>query len=133
MFPIDLRLDAGVVRELRGAGKILAEVEWDDTWGDVNIFGRILIVDGGEPDINTAVADVTARLEELDWKVVSRHANQIFLESGSWENVILGVERADTFSFDESREGRVGLTIQSATKRSKNGTPVVMHVRPVES
>jgi hypothetical protein len=133
MFPIDLRLDAGVVRELRGAGKILAEVEWDDTWGDVNIFGRILIVDGGEPDINAAVAGVTARLEELDWRVKSRYADQIFMESARWENVILGVERADTFSFDELKEGRVGLAIQSSTKRSENGTPVVMHVRPVDS
>lgn len=133
MFPIDLRLDAGVVRELRGVGKILAEVEWDDTWGDVNIFGRILIVDGGEPDINAAVAGVTARLEKLDWKVKGRYADQIFMESGSWENVLLEVERADTFSFDELKEGRVGLAIQSATKRSENGTPVVMLVRPVES
>jgi hypothetical protein len=133
MFPSELRLDAGVTRELRGAGKILEEVDWKDTWSDVDIFGKILMVEGGEADVVAAVADVTDRLKELEWQIVGRPYGQFEMTSDRWEDVTVIVADSDAFIFDDVENAYAGLALANAAKRSEPRPLVIVAARPDDS
>jgi hypothetical protein len=132
VFPSELRLEPEVVRELRGVGTVLAEEEWKDTWGDVDIFGRIFIVDGGELGIPAAVQDLTERLTKLDWKVVNKSYGQIGLMAERWDDVKVVVASADAFIYDDVENARVALAIENVTKRSASDSLVILSVRPLD-
>ncbi|WP_441109414.1 hypothetical protein [Nonomuraea sp. ZG12] len=130
MFPSELRLDAGVTRELRGAGKILEEVDWTDTWSDVDIFGKIFMVDGGESDVVAAVADVADRLKELEWQIIGHPDGEFEMTSGRWKDVIVIVTSYDAFIFDDAENAYAGLALANAAKRSESRSLVIVAARP---
>jgi hypothetical protein len=132
VFPSELRVEPEVVSELRGVGKILKEVEWKDTWGGVDIFGEVLIVDGQELSGAAAVEDVAKRLRELDWKVVDRPYGQLVMTAEKWKDVRVTVASVDAFIYDDVENTQVALAITQATRRGGSGSPVILAVRPLD-
>jgi hypothetical protein len=107
-------------------------VEWKDTWGDVDIFGEVLIVDGQELSGAAAVEDVAKRLRELDWKVVDRPYGQLVMTAEKWKDVRVTVASVDAFIYDDVENTQVALAITEVTRRSGSGSPVILAVRPLD-
>jgi hypothetical protein len=132
VFPSEVRVEPEVVNELRNVGQVLKEVEWKDTWGDVDFFGEVLVVDGRDPSSAAAVEDVVKRLGELDWKVANRPFGQWVMTTEKWKDVEVTVASVDAFIYDDVENTQVALAITQVTRRGGSGSPVILAARPLD-
>lgn len=140
LFPTTLRVEPGVVSDMRGLGEVLAATQRDPSWDGETQVTEVLIIDVGTPASNatttnwdamlTAESTAIDRLRSRGWLVVGdkdRDATQ--MESSRWEDTVLSLlplAFADTDDFDP----QLIEAIKDARARGRSEALVALEASP---
>ncbi|MGW0063953.1 hypothetical protein ACWDTT_28960 [Streptosporangium sandarakinum] len=127
----ELRVDPGVIRDIRNIGKVVAEAKVETPWDGTTTVTEVLIIDVGNSNAQRVIEKAVSLLQGIGWKIVDRRL-PVEMTSDKWENTVLGLEGIDFYRFDELEAPQVEKAIKDARVQAMSEALVVLELHPVD-
>lgn len=131
-FPRTLRVDPGVVGEMRSIGKVLAEAEEEATWDGETRVAEILVIDVGSSSTEESINKAVSILRLRDWVVNYQNHDSLSMASSKWGNVDLWIKGIEFFKPNPNGafRSRVKKIIDNVQERHNSEALIVLSLDP---
>lgn len=124
-----MRVDPGVIRDIRSNAKVVAEAKIEIPWDGTTTVTDVLIIDVGISNIQGATDEASSVLGNFGWKIVDDRSS-VEMTSDKWENTVLGITEIDSYQFNELESPQVGKALKDAKVQTVPEALVVLEVHP---
>ncbi|MBP2703902.1 hypothetical protein JOL79_08790 [Microbispora sp. RL4-1S] len=133
ILPRTAEVDPGIVSDMRGIGKVLAETKTKSTWRGLTTVSQVAIVDVGGTNTGDALHRATELLRERGWVVVAQgRSDWVVMTSREWGEARLAANSLEFIESTGDLDPAEQKAILQARKSAGSNAPVVLEANPAD-
>ncbi|WP_144070090.1 hypothetical protein [Nonomuraea indica] len=128
-----LDVDDAVTRDMRSAGKVLAETKTEAVFDSTTVVTRIVIADVGSSNAESALLEATRRLQARGWKVSDRRPAQwVEMTANGWPDIQISIFSPSFFVSSGKPEPQVEKALQTARGKDASENFVILDAHRID-